>query len=215
MVLSAALTLDGFSSGAFTDVARAVLRDSLAAELAVAAQSVAVVAVSDAAAARRRLLAAGGVIITLQLTLLGPSPAADVEAKLAALPASAAFLQTFNAGLAAAGVAGRVAAVYVVIGLTLHPPPPRAPAAPAALPPLQAQRTTDSVLPRAIKLLAVAVAAELLFCSALVLLAKLAPERLKQRCADGMYRCFPACARACRVPLQDKNPPCQLPPSVL
>ena len=216
MVLSAALTLDGFSSGAFTDAARAVLRDSLASELAVAAQSVTVVAVSDAAAARRRLLAGGGVIITLQLTLLGgSSPAADVEARLAALPASAAFLQTFNARLAAAGVAGRVAAVYVVIGVTSSPPPPHAPAAPAALPPPQAQQALDAVLPGVFKLLAIAVAAELLFCSALVLLAKLAPERLKQRCADGMQRCFPACARACRIPLPHKAPPRQLPPSVL
>ena len=215
MVLSAALTIDGFSSAAFTDAARAVLRESLASELAVAAQSVTVVAVTDVAPARRRLLAAGGVTVSLQLAIPGPSPAADVAAKLAALPASAAFLQAFNAGLAAAGVAGRVAALYVVVGVTSRPPPPRVLAAPAALPQPQTQHTLKTVLPRAIKLLAIAVAAELVFCSALVLLAKHAPERLKHRCADGLHRRFPACARACRIPQQNKTPLRQMPPSVL
>ena len=215
MVLSAVLTLDGFSSSAFTDAARAVLRESLASELAVAAQSVAVMAVTDMAPARRRLMAAGGVTVSLQLTIPGPSPAADVAARLAALPASVAFLQTFNAGLAAAGVAGRVAAVYVVVGIATRPPPPRAPATPGALPPPQAQLALSAALPRAVKLLTIAVASELVFCSTLVLLAKHAPERFKQRCADGMHRCFPACARACRIPQQNKTPPRQMPPSVL
>ena len=215
VVLSAALSLDGFSSGAFTDAVRAVLRESLASELAVAAQSVTVVAVTDVAPARRRLLAAGGITVSLQVAMSGSSPAADVAAKLAALPASAAFLQAFNAGLAAAGVAGRVTAVYVVVGVTSRPPPPRVPAAPAALPQPQTQHTLKAVLPRAIKLLAIAVAAELVFCSALVLLAKNAPERLKQRCADGLHRCLPTCARACRVPQRNKAPLRQMPPSVL
>ena len=214
MVLSAALTLDGFSSGAFTDVARAVLLDALASELAVAPQWVVVVAVTDAAPARRRLLAAGGVTVALQLTVPGPSPAADVEARLAALPASATFLRAFNTGLAAAGVAGRVAAVYVVVSLPSQPPLPPAPAAPGALPPPQAQRALSAVFPGVIKLLAVAVAAELLLCAAILLLLKLAPERVKLRCADGMRRMRSACARACRMPPQNKAPR-MMPPSVL
>jgi hypothetical protein len=128
--LSAELTLDGFTSGTFGDTPRAVLRDALAAELSLASHTVIIVAVADAVAARRRMLAPQGVTVALRLTLLGPSPeaaAADIEARLAALPASAAFLRAVNDGLAAAGVAGRVAALHVFLGAAARPPPPAAP----------------------------------------------------------------------------------------
>jgi hypothetical protein len=71
------------------------------------------------------------------------------------------------------------------------------------------------VLPRIVKLLAIAVAAELLFCSALVFLVKHAPERLKQRYADATRHALSACARACRIPVKNKTQQRMMPPSVL
>jgi hypothetical protein len=199
--LSAELTLDGFTSGTFGDAPRAVLRDVLAAELSLASHTVTIVAVADAVAARRRMLAPQGVTVALRLTLPGPAPeavAAEIEARLAALPASAAFLRAVNDGLAAAGVAGRVAALHVSLSGAARPPPPAAPAAP---PPQPRRSPVGGGVAGVIKLLVAAVAAELVFCAALVQLLKRLPDRIKQRCARAAHRMFPACACAwCKPP---------------
>lgn len=205
--------MDGFSSATFTVDAQGVLRDVLAAQLGVVPQWVTIAAVSDAAAPRRRMLAPEGVTVALQLAVPASSAAspAALEELLAALPASAAFLQAVNAGLAAAGIVARVAGLHLQLGATTpgRPPPPRASAAPGAPAAAQARVETGGVLAGGVvKPVAAAVAGELLFCAAVVLLLKLTPERHKQRCRDGVHRMF----QACRISQKKQR---MLPPSTL